>query len=311
MNNGSNPHGGGNVEIRFGGDAGAAPDDLIKETTTANFTQDVIRASMQQPVLVDFWAPWCGPCRQLTPVLEKVVREAKGAVKLVKMNIDEHPAVAAQLGVQSIPAVFAFRNGQPVDGFLGALPESKVREFVARLGGEVPDRAAAAIEAGRQALAEGRAQEAGQLFSAVLQQEPDNVGALAGLAEALFEMGEKEGAQQVLDAAPDRNDPAFAGIRAKIALAEQVAGLGDPAELARRLELDPNDHQARFDLALIHNAMNDRQKAAEELLEIVRRDRGWKEDGARTQLLQFFEAWGPKDPATLAARRRLSSLLFA
>src|SRR5690606_28198791 len=189
MNNGSNPHGGGNVEIRFGGDAGAAPDDLIKETTTANFTQDVIRASMQQPVLVDFWAPWCGPCRQLTPVLEKVVREAKGAVKLVKMNIDEHPAVAAQLGVQSIPAVFAFRNGQPVDGFMGALPESRVREFIARIGGEVPDRMAEALDAARQALDDGDAQTAGQIYSAVLQQEPENLVALGGLAETLFSIG--------------------------------------------------------------------------------------------------------------------------
>ncbi len=317
MTQDSNPYGNGagsyTTEISFGTDAARAPDDLIKDTTTANFTQDVIRASMQQPVLVDFWAPWCGPCRQLTPVLEKVVREARGAVKLVKMNIDEHPAIAGQLGVQSIPAVFAFRNGQPVDGFMGALPESKIREFIARLGADASDPLAAALESAQQALAEGRLQEAGQTFSAILQQDPENIAALAGLAETLFEMGEKEGAREVLETVPEtsRDDPALATIRARLALEEQVAGLGDPAELGRRLESDPADHQARFDLALIHNAMGERGKAADALLEIVRRDRGWNEDGARTQLLQFFEAWGPKDPATLAARRKLSSLLFS
>lgn len=321
MTSDSNPYGAGGTgyttQVSFGDDAATAQQagggELIKETTTANFANDVIRESMRQPVLVDFWAPWCGPCRQLTPILEKVVREAKGAVKLVKMNIDEHPAIAGQLGVQSIPAVFAFKNGQPVDGFMGALPESRVREFIARIGGEVPDRMAEALDAARQALDDGDAQTAGQIYSAVLQQEPENLVALGGLAETLFSIGETEKAKEALDQVPEakRDDPALAGIRARIALSEQVAGLGDPVELARRVEADPNDHQARFDLALVSNAMGNRAQAAESLLEIIRRDRTWNDDGARTQLLKFFEAWGPTDEATLSARRKLSSLLFS
>jgi len=302
----------GSAGVSLGAD-GNLPADLIKDTTTAAFMDDVVRASMQQPVLVDFWAPWCGPCRQLTPVLEKVVREARGAVKLVKMNIDEHPAIAGQLGVQSIPAVFAFRNGQPVDAFLGALPESKVREFIAQLGAEAPDPVADALEQARAALEAGDHATAGQVFSAVLQHDPDNVDAVAGLAETLMAMGETDRAKEVLDRVPAerRDTPAIAGILARIALAEQVAGLGDPAELTRRIEANPDDHQARFDLALIHNARGDREAAATALLEIVRRDRQWQEDGARQQLLKFFEAWGATDPATVSARRRLSSLLFS
>lgn len=316
MTSNTNPYGGSTgfaAEVSFGNGAAPASGELIKDTTTAGFTEDVIRASMQQPVLVDFWAPWCGPCRQLTPVLEKVVREARGAIKLVKMNIDEHPAVAGQLGVQSIPAVFAFRNGQPVDGFMGALPESQIREFIARLGAEAPDQIGNALELAKKALAEGKLQEAGQVFSTVLQHEPENIAAIAGLAETLFAMGKIDGVREVLENVPagKSGDPALAAIQARIALADQVAGLGDPAELNRRLESNPDDHQARFDLALIQNAMDEREKAAESLLEIVRRDRQWQEDAARTRLLQFFEAWGPKDPATLAARRKLSSLLFS
>jgi putative thioredoxin len=314
MTSENNPFGGGatGYSVSYGnGDAGTG--DLVKDTTTAGFTNDVVRESMRQPVIVDFWAPWCGPCKQLTPVLEKVVREARGAVKLVKMNIDEHPAVAGQLGVQSIPAVFAFRDGRPVDGFMGAVPESKVREFIARIGGEAPDPMGEAIEAARQALAEGDHEAAGQVFSAVLQQEPENIAAIGGLAETLFALGETEGARQVLEQAPEekRDDPLLAGIRARIALAEQVAGLGDPGELARRIEADPRDHQARFELALIRNAMGERLQAADLLLEIIRRERNWNNDAARTQLLKFFEAWGAGDEATLAARRRLSSILFS
>ncbi|EKF17836.1 thioredoxin [Nitratireductor pacificus] len=297
-------------------DAPPAPaGDLIKDTTTAAFAKDVIEESRRQPVLVDFWAPWCGPCKQLTPIIEKAVREAGGKVKLVKMNIDEHPAIAGQLGVQSIPAVFAFKDGQPVDGFMGALPESQVKEFIARLGGkagpgaEIEEALAAAAEA-REA---GDQQRAAQIYSAVLQRVPDNVEALAGFADLMFEAGQVEQASALLEQVPpEKTDAApVAALRAKMALAEQVAGLGDSAALEGRLAADPADHQARFDLALLQNAKGDRGAAAESLLSIVRADRTWQEDGARAQLLKFFEAWGPADPATLAARRRLSSLLFS
>ncbi|MEZ5812612.1 MAG: thioredoxin [Rhizobiaceae bacterium] len=302
-----------NAEIMLG-DAPAASGELIKDTTTADFAADVIQESRNQPVIVDFWAPWCGPCKQLQPTLEKVVREAGGAVKLVKMNIDEHPAVAGQLGVQSIPAVFAFKDGQPVDGFMGAIPESQIREFVAKLGGgKAGDRVAEAVEAANALLEAEDFAKAGQMFSAIAQQHPENADALGGLAAALHGLGEVEQAKQVLDSVPeaDRDNPAVAGVRARIALAEQVAGLGDPAALARRLEEDADDHQARFDLAMIDNALGNRQQAADGLLEIVRRDRAWNDDGARGQLLQFFEAWGADDEATLSARRKLSSLLFS
>jgi putative thioredoxin len=332
-NSPQSPYGGGaqgyRTEVRFGerpdgnpgpgggfADAsGKAPTgDLIKDTTTANFATDVIRESRNQPVLVDFWAPWCGPCKQLTPSLEKAVREAKGAVKLVKMNIDEHPSIPGQLGIQSIPAVIAFRDGQPVDGFMGAVPESQVRAFIEKLGG---DPAAAGLEEALAAAAEARQQGdsgmAQQIYSAVLAEAPDNVDALAGLAELLLEAGDIDQASELIASAPaDKAEhAAVAAVRAKIAMARQVKELGDPAELERRLAADPKDHQARFDLAMVQNAMGKREEAAENLLAIVRADRSWKDDGARAQLLQFFEAWGMADEATLSARRKLSSLLFS
>ncbi len=293
--------------------AGAA--DAVTDTTTASFTADVIQESRQRPVLVDFWAPWCGPCKQLQPVLEKVVRESDGKVKLVKMNIDEHPAIAGQLGIQSIPAVIAFRDGQPVDGFMGAVPESQIRDFIARLGGgngadqAIEDALAAAAEL----RAEGDLHGAAQIYAEILQQVPDNVPAIGALADALFEAGNVEQAQEVLARAPAeaQEAPELAAVRAKIELAEEVAALGDPDELERRLAADPDDHDARFDLALIQNARGERVDAADGLLSIMRADRSWRDDGARQQLLKFFEAWGMTDEATLAARRKLSSLLFS
>lgn len=337
MNGGNNPYGGSTsgytTNVNFGsepeqqeqpadpkseillGDAAASSGgDLIKDTTTADFTADVIQESRNQPVIVDFWAPWCGPCKQLQPALEKVVMEAGGAVKLVKLNIDDHPAIPGQMGVQSIPAVFAFKDGQPVDGFMGAVPESQIREFVAKLGsGGAKDRLAEALETANAALEAEDYQSAGQMFSAIVQQEPKNADALGGLASALYGLGETEQAKKVLDtvAEADQDNPAVAGVRARITLAEKVAGLGDPDELKRKLEADPKDHQARFDLAMIQNALDQRQDAADSLLEIIRQDRGWNDDGARSQLLEFFEAWGPTDEVTSSARRKLSSLLFS
>lgn len=317
MNNHDNPYGGASGPMTAGvsfGEAGPArgADGLIKDTSTASFAADVIQESRRQPVLVDFWAPWCGPCKQLAPALEKVVREAGGSVKLVKLNIDEHPAIPGQLGIQSIPAVIAFKDGQPVDGFMGAVPESQIRAFVKRLSGG-GNRIEEALAAAAEMRKAGDAQQAAQLYAAILQQEPEHVEALAGLADLLFEAGQVEEARATLERVPEakREAASVAAVRAKMALAEQVAGLGDPSELERRLEENPADHQARFDLALIRNAQGRREEAADHLLAIVRADRGWKEDAARTKLLELFDAWGMSDPATLSARRRLSSLLFS
>jgi putative thioredoxin len=293
----------------------SAGGDLIRDTTTAAFSQDVVQESRNQTVLVDFWAPWCGPCKQLTPVIEKVVREAGGRVKLVKMNIDEHPAIPGQLGIQSIPAVIAFRDGQPVDGFMGALPESKVREFVDRVAGPSGEDTALedALAAAGEAAGAGDVGMAAQIYADILQRRPDHVAAIAGLAGLLVDAGDLDNAREVLARAPEAQaeTPEIAAVRSRIALAEQTAGLGDPAELRRRIEADPKDHEARFDLALIENARGNRQEAADLLLAIMKADRTWRDDGARTQLLTFFEAWGMADEATLTARRKLSSLLFS
>ena len=292
----------------------AAPaDGLIRDTTTQTFRQDVMTESMKQPVLVDFWAPWCGPCKQLTPILEKAVRAAGGKVKLVKMNIDEHPQVAGQLGVQSIPAVFVFDRGQPFEGFRGALPESQIKAFIEQLVGTgslaTDDMLAQAAEAAQAGDAAGAA----ELYGAVLAEDPENVVAVAALSKLHLEMGDLEGAKRFLDMLPAEkgNDPAIVGARAAIEVAEQAASLGDLGEFEKRVAADPDDHQARFDLAVGLNGGNKRDAAADHLLAIVRKDRTWNEDAARKQLVQFFEAWGPTDPATIAGRRRLSSILFA
>lgn len=297
------------------GSQAAPADGLIKDTTTASFSTDVVQESRKQPVLVDFWAPWCGPCKQLQPALEKVVAAAKGRVKLVKMNIDEHPSIAGQLGIQSIPAVIAFKDGQPVDGFMGAVPESKIVEFIDKVAG--PGNAGAAIEDALAAAGEARAagdlQGAVGIYSAVLAEEPGHPQASAALATLLLDAGQKDDALSVLEQVPvDKAGHAdMLAIKARLDLDAQVAGLGDPAALERRLAADPADHEARFDLALIQNARGDRAAATDSLLAIVKADREWREDGARAQLLKFFEAWGMTDPATLAARRKLSSVLFS
>ena len=297
-----------------GGAAAAAADGLIKDTTTQTFMKDVIEESRGQPVLVDFWAPWCGPCKQLTPVLEKVIRAAKGKVKLVKMNIDDHPAVAGQLGIQSIPAVIAFVNGQPVDGFMGALPEGQVLAFIERItkdkiGGEEQDL----LKEADATLVAGDPAGAADIYAQVLAQEASNTHALAGLARCYVETGALDQAKQTLALVPEakRGDAAVAAAFAAVELAEQAKSLGPLAELEQKLAANPLDHQTRFDLALAFNAQNRRQEAVDHLIEIVRRDRKWSDDGARKQLVQLFEAWGPTDEATIDGRKRLSSILFA
>ncbi len=296
--------------------AGAAPaaDGLVKDVTTQSFMKDVIEESKRQPVLVDFWAEWCGPCKQLTPVLEKAVKGARGKVKLAKMDIDKHPAIPGQMGIQSIPAVIAFVNGQPADGFLGALPEGQVADFIARitkdkLGGEAQDF----LKSAEEALASGNAEEAIALYGEVLREEPGSVPALAGLARAQVETGALDQAKETLALVPEakRNDAAVAAARSALEVAEQAQSVGPVGELEQKVAANPTDHQARFDLALALNAGGSREAAVDHLMEIVKRDRKWNEDGARKQLVQFFEAWGPTDEATVNGRRKLSSILFS
>ena len=292
----------------------AGGDDLVKETTTATFMKDVIDASMQVPVLVDFWAEWCGPCKQLAPAIEKVVRAAKGRVKLVKMNIDHHPEVAGQMGIRSIPAVIAFKGGQPVDGFMGAVPESQIQTFIDKVCGPAqPSSAETLVAEGQAALAAGDVQTAVECFAEAHQAEPENLDALLGLADVHVATRDLDTAKKLLLTVPaaQAKDPRVAAVQARIALAETTAALGDPVALEARLAHDANDHQARFDLALILAASGHQQAAVDSLIEIIRRDRPWNDEGARKQLLTFFEAWGPKDPATLYGRRRLSSVLFS
>ncbi len=292
----------------------AGGDDTVRETTTRDFVKDVIDASMEVPVLVDFWAEWCGPCKQLAPAIEKVVRATKGKVKLVKMNIDHHPEVAGQMGIRSIPAVVAFKGGQPVDAFMGAVPESQIKAFVDKLtAGAAPSPVDQLVAEGVAAAAAGDLQTASQYFAAVLQQDPENLDAALGLAGVCVDAGEIDEAKQVLATLPPAaaKDPRVAALEARIAVAEQAASLGDAAELEAAITRDPDDHQARFDLALLLAAKGHPNEAVDHLIQIFRKDRTWNDDGARKQLLTFFDAWGPKDPATLYGRRRLSSVLFS
>jgi putative thioredoxin len=289
--------------------------DLIKDSDTKRFMADVIEASRSVPVLVDFWAPWCGPCKQLTPLLEKVVKQANGKVRLVKINIDENQQLAAQMRIQSIPAVFAFVDGQPVDGFMGALPESNIKQFIDRLGsqGNMAEQIEAAVAAGREALAEKNYAEAAEIFGQVLQADPENVGALVGTARCQIEANELDKAAATLAKVPAAkvNDPEVLSVKAALDLALNPVDTSEIGKLAAAVESDPANHQARFDLAIALNAAGRREEALEALLTIMRKDRQWTEDGARKQLVKFFEAWGPKDEFTLLGRRRLSSLLFS
>jgi putative thioredoxin len=291
-----------------------AGDGLVTDTTTQGFVKDVIEGSKTQPVLVDFWAPWCGPCKQLTPILEKVVRAAKGKVKLVKMNIDDHPAIPGQMGIQSIPAVIAFVNGQPADGFMGALPEGQVAGFIERLikepiGADDKD----ALKAAEAALAQGDVSGAAALYAQILAKEPTDIEALAGLARCYVSTGALDQAKQTLALVPEtkRNEASVAAARAALELAEQAKAVGPINDLEQKVAANPLDHRARFDLAVALNAKGRRKEALDHLIEIIKRDRKWNEDGARKQLVQFFEAWGPTDEVTIEGRKRLSSILFS
>ena len=291
----------------------ASGSDLIKDTTTQTFVRDVIEESKHQPVLIDFWAPWCGPCKQLTPIIEKAVRAAKGKVKLVKMNIDEHPAIPGQMGIQSIPAVIAFVNGQPADGFMGAQPEGQINAFIEKLTQGMPSGDADILAEADALLAEGDAASAASLYAEALAQDSASVPALAGLARCYVVTGSLDQAKQTLAMVPEamRADPAVAAVQSMLDLAEQAQAVGPVAELEQKVAANPLDHQARYDLATALNAKGQRSDAATHLLEIVKRDRKWNDDAARKQLLQFFEAWGGDDDATVDARKRLSTILFA
>ena len=295
--------------------AAVAAADLIKESNTQNFMRDVIEPSRQQPVIVDFWAPWCGPCKQLGPALEKVVKQANGKVRMVKINIDENPQLAQQMRIQSIPAVFAFVNGQPVDGFMGALPESQLKQFVDRLGGQgsMAEEIEAALTDARAAFDAGDVQAAAQIFAQVLQADRENIGAIAGLVRCQMAAGDLENAQATLALVPPAkaNDPEILSVTAQLEMALNPVDLSEIGQLKTRIERDPDDFQARIDLAVLLNGAGERPEATDQLIYVIKKMRNWNDEAARKQLVKFFEAWGPKDEFTLAGRRKLSSVLFS
>ena len=296
----------------IGQEAGAP--GAVVDSTTQTFTADVIDASMEQPVIVDFWAPWCEPCKTLGPTLEKIANAAQGKVKLVKVDIDQNQEIAMQMRIQSIPAVFAFKNGQPVDGFVGAQSESQVKSFVERLTGPIgPTPVEQAMEQAQKALDGEDFNSASNIYSQVLKHAPDEAAAVAGMARSLLGMGDAAGAREVLDAVDDKlaAHADIEGARAALELAERSEESGDETELRTRLEADENDHQARYDLAMAHYAQARNEEAIDELLEIVKRARSWNEEAAREMLLQIFEALGPTHELTVAGRRKLSSILFS
>ncbi len=303
------------MEPLIGGNSGGGA-GLVKDSDTANFAADVIQASRETPVIVDFWAPWCGPCKTLGPAIEKAVQNARGAVRLVKINIDENQELAAQLRIQSIPTVFAFRDGQPVDGFVGALPESQIAAFIERVGGAAAQNPAdALLEEADTAAASGDFMTAGNIYSRVFRAEPTNAKAAAGLVRALLETKGTKAARKVLNSLDKETaqSNALDSARTAVELAEQTAGIGRGkiAALRARLDADAADHQARFDLAMALFGAGNRNDAIAALLEIIARERSWNDDAARKQLLTFFEAIGAADPMVVAGRRRLSALLFS
>jgi len=285
----------------------------VRDITTDEFSSEVIQASNERPVLIDFWAPWCEPCKQLAPALEAAVAKTGGKVKLVKMNIDEHPQVAGQMGIQSIPAVVAFVEGKPKDAFMGAKSAREIDQFIEKIAGPSgPSQLELALEQAASLMSEGAFQEAGQLYGSILSQVPDNMDAIAGYGHALLKLGHLDEARKAAEMAPENSSHiALDSLKTAIELEEQAASIGDFSQLEADIAKDPKNHEARFDLAIALNGAGQGEAAANHLLEIIANDRQWRDDGAKAQLLQFFEAWGPMDPKTLDARRRLSSLLFS
>ena len=301
--------------LELGSKTGApAGGDLIKDTTEATFMADVVEVSQDVPVIVDFWAPWCGPCKTLGPMLEQAVIEARGRVRMVKINVDENQRIAQQLRIKSIPTVYAFFQGQPVDAFQGALPQSEIKAFVERVAGAAGDGGLAeALEAAESMLAEGAVADAAQTFAAILAELPDSAVALAGLARSYLALGETDQVEALLNTAPPSmaNAPEIDAVRAQLALAKQAADAGPVNELRARVEADPADLQARFDLATALHASGEVQAAVDELLDLFRRDREWNDGAAKAQLFTIFDALKPQDPIALNGRRKLSSLIFA